>query len=118
LRKGLNQLLEFGSDLTAVAEASFGQKAIKLALEFESDLITLDLNMQGMDGLETLKHMRYKGVGSRIVMLTVSDNDEDVVEVIRAGADGYLLKNMDTEEIVDKLREAALEKMVMSAKLT
>ncbi|MFT7389754.1 MAG: two-component system nitrate/nitrite response regulator NarL [Candidatus Endobugula sp.] len=118
LRKGLNQLLEFGSDLTAVAEASFGQKAIKLALEFESDLIALDLNMQGMDGLETLKHMRDKGIGSRIVMLTVSDNDEDVVEVIRAGADGYLLKNMDTEEIVDKLREAALEKMVMSAKLT
>jgi two-component system nitrate/nitrite response regulator NarL len=118
LRKGLNQLLECESDLTVVAEASSGQEAIKLALEFEPDLITLDLNMQGMDGLETLKHMRDKGVGSRIVMLTVSDNDEDVVEAIRAGADGYLLKDMDPEEIVDKLREAALGKMVMSAKLT
>ncbi|MFT5420492.1 MAG: two-component system nitrate/nitrite response regulator NarL [Candidatus Endobugula sp.] len=118
LRKGLNQLLEFEDDLSVVAEASSGQEAIKLALEFEPDLITLDLNMQGMDGLETLKHMRDKGVDSRIIMLTVSDNDEDVVEAIRAGADGYLLKDMDPEEIVEKLREAALGKMVLSAKLT
>jgi two-component system nitrate/nitrite response regulator NarL len=118
LRKGLNQLLEFEDDLSVGAEASSGQEAIKLALEFEPDLITLDLNMQGMDGLETLKHMRDKGVDSRIIMLTVSDNDEDVVEAIRAGADGYLLKDMDPEEIVEKLREAALGKMVLSAKLT
>lgn len=118
LRKGLNQLLEFEDDLSVVAEASSGQEAIKLALEFEPDVITLDLNMQGMDGLETLKHMRDKGVDSRIIMLTVSDNDEDVVEAIRAGADGYLLKDMDPEEIVEKLREAALGKMVLSAKLT
>ncbi len=118
LRKGLNQLLEFEDDLSVIGEASSGQEAIDLALELEPDLITLDLNMQGMDGLETLKIMRDKGVDSRIIMLTVSDNDEDVVEAIRTGADGYLLKDMDPEDIVEKLREAALGKMVMSAKLT
>jgi two-component system nitrate/nitrite response regulator NarL len=118
LRKGLNQLLEFEDDMTVVGEASSGQEAINLALELEPDLITLDLNMQGMDGLETLKIMRDKGVDSRIIMLTVSDNDEDVVEAIRTGADGYLLKDMDPEELIEKLREAALGKMVMSAKLT
>ncbi|GAA0859274.1 two-component system response regulator NarL [Aliiglaciecola litoralis] len=118
LRKGLNQLIEFEDDLKVIGEASSGQEAIKLALELDPDLITLDLNMQGMDGLETLKHLRDKGVAARIIMLTVSDNDEDVVEAIRLGADGYLLKDMDPEEIIDKLREAALGKMVMSAKLT
>lgn len=118
LRKGLNQLLEFEDDLSVVGEASCGEEAIKLALELEPDLITLDLNMQGMDGLETLKILRDKGVSSHIVMLTVSNNDEDVVEAIRAGADGYLLKDMEPEEIVDKLKEAILGKMVMSPKLT
>lgn len=118
LRKGLSQLLSLEDDLVVVGEASCGQEAIELALQLEPDLITLDLNMQGMDGLETLKILREKGVDSRIIMLTVSDNDEDVVEAIRSGADGYLLKDMDPEEIIDKLREAALGKMVMSAKLT
>lgn len=118
LRKGLSQLLEFEDELTVIAEASSGQDAIEKALALEPDLITLDLNMQGMDGLETLKIMRDKGVNSRIIMLTVSDNDEDVVEAIRCGADGYLLKDMEPEEIIDKLKEATLGKMVLSAKLT
>ena len=118
LRKGLNQLIEFEDDLEVIGEASSGKEAIEMAVQLEPDLITLDLNMKGMDGLETLKHLRDKGVDSRIIMLTVSDNDEDVVEAVRSGADGYLLKDMDPEDIVDKLREAALGKMVMSAKLT
>ena len=108
LRKGLNQLIEFEDDLEVIGEASSGKEAIEMAVQLEPDLITLDLNMQGMDGLETLKHLRDKGVDSRIIMLTVSDNDEDVVEAVRSGADGYLLKDMDPEDIVDKLREAGL----------
>ena len=118
LRKGLCQLLELEDELTVVGEASSGQEAIDKALLLEPDLITLDLNMQGMDGLETLKLMRDKGVDARIIMLTVSDNDEDVVEAIRCGADGYLLKDMEPEDIIAKLKEATLGKMVLSAKLT
>ncbi|MFT6897071.1 MAG: two-component system nitrate/nitrite response regulator NarL [Paraglaciecola sp.] len=118
LRKGLRQLLEFEDELTVVGEASSGQEAIEMALKLEPDLITLDLNMQGMDGLETLKIMRDKGVSSRIIMLTVSDNDEDVVEAIRCGADGYLLKDMEPDDIINRLKEATLGKMVLSAKLT
>lgn len=118
LRKGLGQLLELEDELMVVGEASSGQEAIDKALLLEPDLITLDLNMQGMDGLETLKIMRDKGIDARIIMLTVSDNDEDVVEAIRCGADGYLLKDMEPEDIIDKLKEATLGRMVLSAKLT
>lgn len=118
LRKGLRQLLEFEDELEIVAEASSGAEAIKLAEESDPDLITLDLNMQGMDGLETLRALRSIGISARILMLTVSDNDEDVVEAIRSGADGYLLKDMEPDELVDKIKEASLGKMVMSEKLT
>lgn len=118
LLKGLKQLLEFEDDIEVVAEANNGANAVKEAVEHDPDLIVLDLNMQGMDGIQTLKSMRKEGVTSRIVMLTVSDADEDVVEAISAGADGYLLKDMDPEELLDQLRRAIHGKMVLSETLT
>lgn len=118
LRKGLTQLIEFEDELEVVGEASDGHSALELAKEHEPDLIVLDLNMQGMDGLETLRAMRNAEITSRIIMLTVSDSDEDVVCAITYGADGYLLKDMDPEQILEKLKEAALGKMVISEKLT
>jgi two-component system nitrate/nitrite response regulator NarL len=118
LRKGLKQLIEFEDELDVIGEASDGKTAIELALKYEPDLIVLDLNMQGMDGLETLRAMRNADIVSRIIMLTVSDSDEDVVCAITYGADGYLLKDMEPEKILEKLKEAALGKMVISEKLT
>lgn len=118
LRKGLRQLIEFEDELSVIGEASDGKTALALAIEHDPDLIVLDLNMQGMDGLETLRAMRNADVTSRIIMLTVSDSDEDVVCAITYGADGYLLKDMDPEQILEKLKEAALGKMVISEKLT
>jgi len=118
LRKGLKQLLEFEDDIEVVGEASSGAEALILAEQTDPDLITLDLNMQGMDGLETLRALRAQGMTCRIVMLTVSDSDEDVLEAIRSGADGYLLKDMDPEDLLEKLKDATVGKMVMSEKLT
>lgn len=118
LRKGLAQLMELEDDLEVVAEANNGQTALELAEQHQPDIILLDLNMQGMDGLETLKALRETDIGSKIIMLTVSDNDEDVVRAITYGADGYLLKDMDPEEILSKVKEAIGGKMVISEKLT
>lgn len=118
LRKGLAQLMEFDDELEVIGEASDGPSGIELAKQHDPDLIVLDLNMQGMDGLETLRALRNADVNSRIIMLTVSDSDEDVVCAITYGADGYLLKDMDPEKILEKLKEAALGKMVISEKLT
>jgi two-component system nitrate/nitrite response regulator NarL len=118
LRKGLAQLVDLDDGLTVVAEADNGKQALALAVEHDPDLILLDLNMQGMDGLETLKAMREARVSARIIILTVSDNDEDVVCAITFGADGYLLKDMDPEDILKKIKEAAVGKMVISEKVT
>ena len=118
LRKGLRQLIELEDELTIIAEASSGKEGLSLAVEHDPDLIILDLNMQGMDGLETLKAMRLQDVTARIIMLTVSDNDEDVLTAISYGADGYLLKDMYSEEVLEKMKQAAVGKMVLSEKLT
>ena len=118
LRKGLAQLIDLEDDLSIVGEASSGKEGIELAKQYMPDLIVLDLNMQGMDGLETLKAIRDAEINSRIIMLTVSDNHEDVVSAITYGADGYLLKDMDPEKILEKIKQAALGEMVISEKLT
>ena len=118
LRKGLQQLIELSDGLELVAQAGSGAEAIKLGEELDPDLILLDLNMQGMDGLETLEKLRGVGVTSRIVMLTVSDADEDVIAAISRGADGYLLKDMEPDELLTQIERALQGKMVMSEAVT
>lgn len=118
LRKGLQQLIDLSDDLEIVAEASNGAEAVALGAELDPDLILLDLNMQGMDGLETLSKLREQGVTSRIVMLTVSDADEDVLEAITRGADGYLLKDMEPEVLLEQIERALSGKLVMSEAIT
>ena len=118
LRKGLAQLVDLDDSLTVVAETDNGKEALAWLSSTIPILILLDLNMQGMDGLETLKAMREAQVSARIIILTVSDNDEDVVCAITYGADGYLLKDMDPEDILKKIKEAAVGKMVVSEKVT
>jgi two-component system, NarL family, nitrate/nitrite response regulator NarL len=118
LRRGVKQLLELENDFEAVGEARNGQEALTFAKELQPDLILLDLNMVGMDGMATLDALREAGVRSRIIMLTVSDSDEDVVAALRAGADGYLLKDMEPEDLLQQLRMAAEGRLVISEALT
>lgn len=118
LRKGLRQLISLSDHLEVVAEASSGAEALQLGTELDPDLILLDLNMQHMNGLETLSKLRDQGVTSRIVMLTVSDADEDVLEAISRGADGYLLKDMEPEQLLEQIERALEGKMVLSEAVT
>lgn len=118
LRKGVKQLIELDDELQVIAEASNAIDGIKAAKESEPDLILLDLNMPNINGIEALKMLRDEEVTSRIIVFTVSDNEEDVVAALKAGADGYLLKDMEPEELLASLRQAALGKVVISDKLT
>lgn len=118
LRKGVKQLIELDSDLTVVAEASNAHEGLSAAQEHDPDLILLDLNMPEINGIETLKMLRDHNVTSRVIVFTVSDNEEDVVAALKAGADGYLLKDMEPEELLNNLNQAARGKMVISDRLT
>jgi len=102
-RKGIADLLGMDDSLTLCGEAADGASGLQLARELNPDLILLDINMKGMDGLETLKELRSADVDARVLMLTVSDNEDDVVTALRQGADGYLLKDMEPEDILESL---------------
>ncbi|HDY8178791.1 TPA: response regulator [Vibrio vulnificus] len=108
MRRGINQLLSFEEQFEVVAEACNGTEAVAKAHENELDLILLDLNMKGMSGLDTLKALRADGCEASIVILTVSDSPADIEAIVKAGADGYLLKDTEPDELVELLEKAHL----------
>lgn len=114
MRRGIRQLLELEPTLNIVAEASNGNEAITYAGQFLPDLILLDLNMKGLSGLDTLKALRNEGIDSRIIVLTVSDNRNDIYALIDAGADGYLLKDSEPEQLLAKIVQATQGENVYS----
>jgi len=118
LRQGIKQLIEMEDDMQVDGEASNGPDGIRKAAEIEPDLILLDLNMPEMSGVEVLKQLREQGTAARIIIFTVSDHEDDVVAALRAGADGYLLKDMEPEDMIAELKQAATGKMVISDRLT
>ena len=117
LRKGIAQLVELEDDLDVIAEANNGQEGIQQALIHEPDLILLDLNMQGMSGIDTLHALRQADVSSRVVIFTVSDSNDDVITALRAGADGYILKDSEPEDLLRYIHNAAKGQMVLSERL-
>jgi two-component system nitrate/nitrite response regulator NarL len=117
-RKGLIQLLQTISDFTVVGEASNGKEGIALVKAVRPDLLLLDLNMKDISGLEVLRQLKAADLDTRVVMVTVSDQAEDLVAALRLGADGYLLKDMEPEEMIDSLASAARGKIVVSENLT
>ncbi|MCB1758501.1 MAG: two-component system response regulator NarL [Gammaproteobacteria bacterium] len=117
-RKGVSDLLGMDESMTLIGEAANGVDGLRLAQELSPDFILLDINMKGMDGLETLAALREAGIEARVLMLTVSDNEDDVIAALRLGADGYLLKDMEPEDILASLRRAAAGRVVISDRLT
>lgn len=117
LRKGVKQLIELSPNMHVTGEACNAQEGVKLAVLNEPDIILLDLNMPNINGIETLKMLREEEVTSRIIVFTVSDNEEDVVAALKAGADGYLLKDMEPEDLISNLEQAANGTVVISPRL-
>lgn len=105
-RRGVCQLLEMSKGFKVIGEASNGAEGLEMAKRLDPDLILLDLNMKGMNGIETLEAMRDADIAARIIILTVSNAAEDLVAAIRAGSDGYILKDADPEEMLHLIHNA------------
>lgn len=118
-RKGVVDLLSMDSSFQLVGEAASGEEGLELVQALKPGLVLLDLNMRGMDGVETLRRLRaMAGTQPKVLVLTVSNAEEDVVRALRAGADGYLLKDMEPEEILGYLHSAVSGGVAISPELT
>ncbi len=114
-RKGVAQLIQADADLFVAAEASTGEEGLKLAEQLRPSVVLIDLNMKGMSGLDILRALKREGSSARCVMLTVSDEERDVVEALRCGADGYLLKDLEPEDLCIRLKSAVRGNVVLDA---
>lgn len=104
-RRGLNMVLGDESDIKVVGEAHDGAEAVKLAEEFAPDVMLMDVRMPELNGIEAAAKIRDLVPHTRILMLTVSDEDQDLFEALKAGAAGYLLKEISIDEIADAIRQ-------------
>ena len=116
-RRGLVQLLRTIPAFVLVGEAASGAEGLALARELRPDLILLDLNMRDGDGLDMLRGLRTARSKARVVMVTVSDSGEDVVAALRGGAEGYLLKDMEPEAMLEALQAVAAGRVVIPPQL-
>jgi DNA-binding NarL/FixJ family response regulator len=103
-RKALGGLVNAQLDMTVVGEADSGLDALAKVRETSPDIVVMDVNMPGSGGVEGVRAIRGAGYATKIVMLTVSEDDDDLFDAIRAGANGYLLKNIRPEVLFDDLR--------------
>lgn len=116
-RSGIKLLLQRQDGFEVVGEAGDGLEGVKLAKKLKPDVILQDLHMPGTSGLQALPLLRDEAPQAQVIMLTVSEDAEDLVEALRIGARGYLLKNIDTEFLVDSIRRAARGESVMSPQM-
>jgi two-component system nitrate/nitrite response regulator NarL len=116
-RKGVMQLLGMEPSIEVIGEAGNRAQALDLVRSREPDLILLDLNLKAESGLDVLAALKAEDPSRRVVMLTVSDAAEDLIGAIRAGADGYLLKDMEPEHLLDRVRAALAGETVIGEAL-
>jgi DNA-binding NarL/FixJ family response regulator len=114
LRQGLRSIVSGLPDFSVVGEATDGKEAIRQALSLRPDVILMDLSMPGMNGIEATLHIKQRLPDTRVVALTAYKTDEYVREALRAGADGYVLKDGAYEELVMALRSVASGKKFLS----
>jgi len=116
VRDGISSLLE-AAGFNVVAQASDGFEAVIAAMNLEPDLVLMDISMPGMDGLEALRKIKAEYPQIKVVMLTVSEDDQDLFEALRAGAQGYLLKSMDASSFLMNLEQLKEGDMAVDPKV-
>jgi two-component system nitrate/nitrite response regulator NarL len=117
-RSGIRSLLQRHADFVVVGEAADGAEGIKRALQLQPDVILLDLNMPGMSGVETLQLMLQDCPEQVVIMLTVSEDADDLAVALKAGACGYLIKNIDADYLMRAIRRAAAGETVVAEAMT
>jgi len=107
VRAGTRQLLERQTDMQVVGEAADGAEAVRLAIELQPDVVVMDVRMPVMSGVEATRRIKQQTPQVAVLVLTAHDDDEYVGALLEAGANGYLLKTAETDELVKAIRNVA-----------
>jgi len=118
VRRGMQTLLEAEPDFSVIGETGDGLESVRLAEKLQPDLLILDLMMPGLSGLEALRIIRKRSPRTRVVVLSMHDNNAFVAEALKNGATGYVLKGSDEENLVRAVREAAAGRRFLSPPVT
>lgn len=116
-RRGVMQLIAAQPDFEVVGEAASGEEGVVLTQTLNPDIVLLDVDMRGMGGLQALKQIKESGAETQVIMLSVSDAEMNLVTAVRSGADGYLLKDAEPEEMLEKLRQAVRGEVIFTDSL-
>lgn len=116
-RTGIGALLQ-GHDIQLAAAVGTGEEGIRLATELEPDIVLLDLRMPEMDGLQVLTTLKRQTPTLPVVMLTTSEEEQDLLAALQGGAQGYLLKDMEAEELISSLQRALQGEVVVAPSMT
>lgn len=104
VREGLKQILELEKDIAVVAQASNGEEAVKLAKECQPDVVLMDINMPGMNGLQAIEKIKAENLAVKIIVLTIHEDKEYLFKTLQMGAEGYVLKDADSTVLVEAIR--------------
>ena len=107
VRSGLRMLLEAQPDLVIVAEAETGQEAVRRAVELAPDVVLMDIEMPGMNGIEATRRIKAEAPATAVLALTMYEDDQYFFEMLRAGASGYVPKRAAPDELVSAIRAAS-----------
>lgn len=113
-RRGLTELLEDDGSIRVVGSTGEPEVAVRLLRELKPDLAIMDLRMPAMHGFALLKRFRAEGVATPVLILTMCDSQEDLANAMRAGVRGYLLKDMEPEDVVGSIRRALRGELVVA----
>lgn len=104
IRQGLKQILELESDITVIAQASDGNEAVQLTKQYKPDVILMDINMPGTNGLQAIKQIKDDQLPSRIIVLTIHEDREYLFKTLQMGAEGYVLKDAEPKVLLEAIR--------------
>lgn len=110
IREGIKQLLELEDDIRVIGQSGDGEEAINLAIELEPDIILLDINMPKINGIETLRRFKDLGIKTKVIILTIHEEREYILETLKLGADGYMLKDSDADNLIKGIRDVSMGK--------